>query len=168
MIIAFTATHGTGKTEAALNKGAELKRAYPEKSIHVLHDLEAFCPFEINSKMTEASQMWLFSQQIREELSSRAVFDMVVTDRTLVDIIAYTYVAGFVDLAGGMMAYARQHVKIYHKIYFKKIINNEHCFADGIREAENKLFRQDVENVLCELYQNLVVGGQIPGKLYYI
>jgi len=168
MIISFTGTHGIGKTDAALNQGAELKRACPGKSVHVLHDLEAFCPFKINGDTTEAAQTWLFAQQIRAELSTLAVFDIVVSDRTLVDVIAYTYVAGFIDLADGMLAYARQHVKNYHRIYFKKIINNDHCHADGIRDAENKLFRQDVEDVLGQLYVDLVIGGQILGKLYFL
>lgn len=168
MIIAFTGTHGTGKTDAAMIKGAELNRQYPKKSVHAMPDFEAFCPYPINGDMTEASQRWLFGRRIHRELECLSVFDILVTDRTIVDVIAYTYVAGFIDLADGMMAYARQHVKIYHKIYFKKIINNGHCHADGIRDAENKLFRQDVEDVLAELYADLVDGGQIPGKLFFI
>ena len=49
-----------------------------------------------------------------------------------------------------------------------KIIHNDHCYADGIRDAENKLFRQDVEDVLGDLYSDLVIGGQILGKLYFV
>ena len=113
IILGFSGTHGIGKTDSALGKGGSLKREYPGKSVHVLHDLEAFCPFKINRDTTQAGQTWLFAQQIRAELSTLAVFDIVVMDRTLVDIVAYTYVAGFVDLADGMMAYARQHVKNY-------------------------------------------------------
>lgn len=165
--IAFTGSHSTGKTYAATNEMLHLKFNNPGKSVHALCDLEVFCPYPINKDTTEKSQMWLFGNQIREELAASARFDIVVTDRTVVDVIAYTYAAEFWDLAQNMLCYAQHHIKLYETIRFKTIGSNDHLHPDGIRDTD-PVFRQTVEDLLSEFYTQLLDDNQIKGGFYYV
>ena len=123
-VIAYTGTHGTGKTDAALRAAADLKRATPCKSVKALCDIEGACPYFINRATTPQAQMWLFCQRIRLELEILARFDLLVTDRTVVDVAAYTYAAGFEDLATDMLTMAGQHLAVYKEVRFKSILSN--------------------------------------------
>jgi hypothetical protein len=38
---------------------------FPDKSVHVLCDQEALCPFLINKQTSPEAQMWIFTNQIR-------------------------------------------------------------------------------------------------------
>ncbi|CCK81227.1 MULTISPECIES: AAA family ATPase [Desulfobacula] len=167
-IISFSGTHGTGKSTAAYRMAVDLKYLQPKKSVHVLCDQEAFCPYPINKETTEVAQQWLFGNQIKQELTALERFDIVITDRTIIDVIAYTWVAGFHDLAQGMLAYAERHMPYYHEIYFNKIANNQHCHPDGIREATDMKFRQDVEDAMLSFHQGLLNPSVFPGRVFYV
>ena len=140
-IIAFSGTHGVGKTDAASRMVVDLKRAHPDKSIKSLCDLEHECPYPINGDATRESQLWIFVNRIQEELDKLSRFDILVTDRSVVDVAAYTYVAGFEDLAMGMLPLAGQHISIYKEIHFKSIAHNNFWFDDGIRDAKDKRYK---------------------------
>jgi len=165
---AFTGAHGTGKTTAAYKHALTLKYCSPNNSVHALCDLEADCPFLINKDTSEEAQTWLFANQIKQELSAHARFDIVVTDRTVIDVVAYTYVAGFHSLAQAMLAYAEQHMFYYKKINFRKIADNEHCHPDGIRDASDRKYRQDVEDVMLDFYHRLEESGQFSFNIQYV
>jgi len=59
-------------------------------------------------------------------------------------------------------------VGIYQEIYFRKIINNEFCFADGIREASDQKFRIEIEEVMLVYFDELIHGKYITGKFDYV
>ncbi|MBU0969354.1 MAG: hypothetical protein KKC20_01845 [Proteobacteria bacterium] len=166
-IIAYTGSHGVGKTDAALRAAADLKRANTGKSVKAFCDIEGGCPYFINRDTTRKAQMWLFTDRIRLELEVLARFDLLVTDRTVVDVAAYTYVAGFEDLATDMLALAGHHLAIYKEIRFKSILNNSFCFDDGIRDAVDQDFREKVEKVLVDMYAQLRGCGQMPGDFIH-
>ena len=167
-VISYTGSHGTGKSTAASQTYHELKMSRPTASIRLFCDLEADCPFPINTHTTEEAQLWMFSNQIQAELFALSKFDILVTDRTVVDVIAYTYCAGFQDLAAAMLGLAEQHVGHYNEINFKQIKDNPFCFPDGIRETETVDFRIEVENILTEMYKQLESEGFITGSIYYV
>lgn len=167
-IISFTGAQGTGKTTATYQKAAELKICYPHKSIKALCDLEHACPFPINKETTREAQAWIFSNQIRQELSSLAGFDIVVTDRTIVDVIAYTQVAGFHSLTASMVAFAESYISIYRQVTFRNIATNELCYSDGIREADDQEFRSNVENALEELWAALFPGQDLQPRIAHV
>jgi len=164
--IAFSGTHGTGKSTAAAKEYRDQKIFHPDKSVCLLCDLEAHCPLPINKETTDQAQLWLFSNHIRQEIAARARFDIVVTDRSVVDIIAYTYAAGFEELACAMLGFAEHHVQIYDEITVKQIQFNHHCHQDGIRDTDQD-FRARVETILKEMYQQLKKSGLIRGSLFY-
>jgi hypothetical protein len=166
-LIAFSGTHGTGKTTSAGHLFLDLKYKYPNKSIHPFVDHEASCPFPINTKATPETQLWLFHDKISRELSLLNLFDIVVTDRTVVDVIAYSACLGYDALAASMFEDAKVYLSKYHQITFKKIDNNQFCYSDGIRETDDKLFRMQIEDYLSEYYEELIEGGYIPGAFKY-
>ncbi len=168
-IISFSGTHGTGKTTSALKYAVDLKyyKHNRNKSVHALCDLEAACPYPINKQATEETQLWLFSNHIKQEMDALQNFDVVVTDRTIIDVIAYTYVAGFQELAQGMLSFAEHHMQYYRPIHFKKIENNQHCYDDGIRDAEDLEYRQNVESTMLNLYLKLDDADMLPGGICY-
>jgi len=167
-LIAFSGSQGTGKSTAAINHALHLKYKYPEKSIHPLVDQEAFCPYPINKETTPESQTWIFTNQIQQELSLLSRFDLVVTDRTIVDVMAYTFCAGFESLTMSMLEMAKNYMAIYQEIYFRKIINNEFCYADGIRDAKDQVFRNEIEEVMLVYFDELLHGKYITGKFEYV
>lgn len=156
MIIAQTGTHGTGKTTAAANMLERMKKQFPDKSVHPAVDQEALCPYAINSSTSAASQLWIFTRIINKELALLSRFDLVVTDRTVVDAIAYTHAAGFQSLATNMLFLASDHMHRYRKIVFRQAETNQWCSRDGIRAAGNDPFRIRVEAVMRQMYENLI------------
>ncbi len=163
--IAFTGSHGTGKTTAAYQFAESYKIEHPDKSVHVLCDQEALCPFPINKQTSPEAQMWIFTNQIRQELWLMSRFDIIISDRTVVDAIAYTDVAGFDSLAQGMFDLTLNHIPNYTSIKFKTIIENDFCCQDGIRETEDSRFRAEIEDRLFDLYENLLDGGNLSPKV---
>ncbi len=164
-IIALTGTHGTGKTTAAFKQAENLKVEYPDKSIHVMCDQEVFCPYPINQKTTADSQLWIFTHQISQELSLLSRFDLIVSDRTAVDAVAYTVVAGFQALAHTMLDLVVHHMPVYDAITFQTIARNEFCHVDGIRESGDRVYRQEVETALKQLYAELETRGALGGEV---
>ncbi len=167
-LIAFTGAHGTGKTTATHGKVIELKVAHPNKSVGGLFDLESDCPYPINKETSREAQIWIFTNQINHELYKLSRFDIVVADRTIIDVIAYTMVAGFDDLAADMVSFAGNYMSIYRQIVFKQISRNEFCHADGIRESDDRRFRAKVESALKDLYDSVLpeLFGQVGSFKY--
>jgi hypothetical protein len=166
-VISYTGSHGTGKSTDASRTYYELKKSNPTASVRLFCDLEADCPFPINVNTTEEAQLWMFSNQIQVELFALSRFDILVTDRTIIDVIAYTYCAGFQGLTEAMLAVAEQYVGHYSEITFKQIKDNPYCFPDGIRD-DDVGFRVNVENTLIEIYKMLDLEGFIKGPIYYV
>ena len=167
-IIAYSGTHGTGKTTSALQRAAELKIYYPNKSIHVLCDLEAFCPYPINRHTLEKTQAWLFANHLQQLLTAVHRFDVVVLDRTLADVMAYTYVAGFTGQAESMMQFLLYHINYYSEIHIKTIASNAFCYDDGIRAVEDTEFRQQVETALLDIYSRIKEAAVFSGAIYTV
>ena len=157
-IIAFSGTHSTGKTTAFHEAVAALKRMYPDLHIGAVNELAEQCPLKIlsaqNSSINLDSQRWIFSAQICAELEAMNRYDLVVTDRTVVDTIAYTIVGGFSPVARGMLEMIKTHVGVYDKIFFMKISPGLKVVANGFRDT-NEVLRLKVEKVLWGLYQEL-------------
>lgn len=167
-VIACSGAHGTGKTTSAYQAAVDLKLAHPDKSIKAVCDLEVGCPYLINKESSEESQSWIFLNQAVQDLTYIQQFDIVVTDHTLVDIAAYTYILGFHDLAMSMVAYTERHLSVYKKIYFKRSKHNLYYYDDGIREVQDITFREDVDHKINDLYNMFLVSGYLPEKVFHV
>jgi hypothetical protein len=164
-IIAYTGTHGTGKTTAAMQRGMNEKLANTGKSVHVLCNQENLCPFPINRKATPESQLWIFTNQLHQELTLISRFDIVVSDRTILDVIAYTHVLGYHSLAHSMVFLACCHASIYQEVIFRRMATNGFCYPDGVREARDQRFRAEVERELQIIYSELASSGSMNGSV---
>ncbi len=59
-IIAFSGTHGTGKTTSVFKLAYELKMENPTLKIGVLQETARTCPHPINKDTTPQAQSWIF------------------------------------------------------------------------------------------------------------
>lgn len=157
-IIAVTGSHGVGKTTAMFDIAKSLKIKHPGKTLGVLHENVAYAPGPINKKTTIETQLWIFTNQIQAEITMASRYDLVISDRTAVDPIAYTFAAEFYELAESMLKLVANHIKIYRSIIFQSIKNNDYFFDDGFREADDSFYRQFIENKLIEYYHRLGIN----------
>lgn len=151
MKIAFSGSHGTGKTTHVLNKAHELKLQYPDKSIDILSEVVRHSHFPINKKSTKESQLWMFCNHLQKEIELCSKFDIIVTDRSLIDYCAYAY---FIDpmLSQQLFDISKTMFNTYDNIYFKSIKSNDYLINDGIRDID-KQFRLDIEERMLYMYE---------------
>ncbi len=159
MIIAFSGTHGTGKTTAVYTRAGMLKREFPQAEVGIVCETARLCPYPVvgrdNPRPVTAAQRWIFAAQQQAELSAAARYDIVVCDRTVVDCIAYTLAGGLDLLARSMMEYAPHHVADYHEVRLCRM-DARQAADDGFR-ALDESFRKRVEDSLIEIYHRLGV-----------
>ncbi len=153
-IIAYSGTHGTGKTTAVYDRIASLKKEKPELIIGPHAENLVFCPYPINGKSTEERQMWVFTNHIQAELNLMTHYDIVVSDRSAVDAIAYTSAHGFKDLAERMLGLVQHHMAHYSEIVFMMSEGNDHLHDDGLRELDMP-FRKEVQVHMLWIYTQL-------------
>lgn len=156
-IIAFSGTHGTGKTTSVHTFARQYKMDNPNVNVGVLFENVIFSPYPINGKTTPESQLWIFTNHIQAELQYSSKYDIVISDRSSVDAIAYSRVAGFNVLADSMFELVKNHVQIYQTVYLKKMAGNNFLFDDSFRETGFEKARLDVEKCLEMYYDELGV-----------
>lgn len=169
MLIAFSGTHGTGKSTAVFEKAHRLKMDYPNKTINTITENAKHSPYKINKETSLKSQLWIYTDGIQKELYMNANYDIVVCDRAAcVDAISYTYCAGLTDLAESMYQLSKHHIGLYDHIYLKTISNNDYLFHDNNRDANDKIFRQNVEDNLRDLYIRFIKEGYLKLENYTV
>jgi predicted ATPase len=154
-IIAVSGTHGTGKTTTVFQFASQLKVNYPEKTVITLTEQASLAPFPLNKKATKQGQAWIFHSHIAKELELLSKFDLVVSDRCAVDMIAYCRYLKFDDLAESMFATVQHHLPVYREIHLKFLAQNQFWFNDGLRESEDSKFREEIEEILLGVYLEL-------------
>jgi predicted ATPase len=158
MKVSYTGTHGTGKTTSVLSKAYEMKLSFPDKDITVFMENAKHSPYPINKNGTLESQMWIFTNQMQHEIYLTSKYDVVICDRSVVDAIAYTYFVNK-EAAEHMLQLAKYHVPTYDVIYFKTLANNDYLYENGVRDAEDRLYREGIERKLLEFYDKLLKMG---------
>jgi len=159
-IIAFSGAHGTGKTTAVYALAAELKRQVKGEVGIVLETARQY-PYQIVSadhdSASKEGQLWIFSKQMQEEMNAARFYDVVVSDRTILDCIAYTSISGMHDLAYGMCEIAKHYAPgMYREVRFRSILANDFLTDDCFRSTSQAV-RQDFEMALLSLYQALKI-----------
>ena len=119
MKIAFTGSHGTGKTTSVFEYAHKMKLEFSNKRTGIFHENAARAPKGLfNKKGTKESQLWIFTNQLRSEIELTNIYDIVVCDRTVLDPIAYAIYIGFQDLANKMFDLSLDHLSSYDMIIF--------------------------------------------------
>ncbi len=157
-IVAFSGAHGTGKTTAVYEMATNLKKNQ-QTEVGVILEVARQCPYPIISKesstTTKESQLWIFTAQIQAEMNAQRRYGCVVSDRTIIDTIAYTAASGMYGLAYAMKALAGEYARTaYKEIHFRTINEHDYLVDDGIRNL-NYDFRREVESAMLSLYSEL-------------
>jgi len=138
MKIAFIGTHGTGKTTLSHSLTAELKKRGINAAM--INETARKCPLPINEKGSFATQMWIMSAQICEELETIEKYSHLVCDRSVFDTYIYALVTGCSnDLIEKL---ADDWVKTYDYLFKVPILHP--LSPDGIRSTDEK-FQKDVD-----------------------
>lgn len=162
MKISFTGSHGTGKTTSVYELAYKMKIENPGKRVGVFMDNARSSPFGFNKNKPKEAQLWIFSNQLKSELELSTKFDILITDRTIFDPIAYTYVFGQEDLAADLLSVGLHYMNSYDKIILKTIANNNYLIKEGEdRDVYDLEYRQKVENKLLQIYEYLEAMGGI-------
>ena len=87
MKIAFMGSHGVGKTTLCFDVAARLKRL--DLGVDLVKEVARACPLPINKDTTLEAQSWILHTQIAEEIAAASRYDVVVSDRSVLDNYAY-------------------------------------------------------------------------------
>lgn len=156
MKISFTGTHGTGKTTAVYELATKMKIENPDKTVGIFMENAKHSPVGFNKDKPIEAQLWIFSNQLQSEIYLSTKYDILITDRTIFDPIAYTEYFGFRDLAHDMFNFAKFYMDSYDKIILKTMKNNDYWHKDGIRDVEDEEYRSKIEQILKKIYFSLI------------
>jgi len=156
-IIAFSGAHGTGKTTAVNHLVKFLREnTAPEVKIGAIMETARQCPFQVYSAKcshpSESAQEWIFASQLLAEIEAFATYDIVVSDRSTFDCIAYTRHFGYYVLANAMENMAMLGFQRYRQIVFHKVNAHNYLVDDGFR-AMDVTARHLIERTLSETYR---------------
>mgnify|MGYP001265046967 CR=1 FL=1 len=155
MKIAFSGTHGVSKTTKVYELASVYKKLHPGKSVAVLTDISKYCPYEVNKDTTFKSQMWILNNMMDMENYLLDYNDILITDRTVMDCLAYTRKAGMKELSEILLNYCLNHMKTYDRIYFIRRSNVIPLVSEKSGRLDDVKFQEEIENILLELYNKV-------------
>lgn len=159
MIHAFSGAQGTGKTTAARQYASILSKENPGKTVGCVVDIERRCPWPINREASDRAQEWIFAHQLAAETQAIYDYDIVVSDHTILDVVAYTYHRGLKELSYDMLKFAQYRMRRYCRINF--LCTLTHCWAidDGCRDTDPD-YRAQIETIMLSLYKACGITNQ--------
>lgn len=144
MKIAFMGSHGVGKTTLCFDVAARLKRL--DLGVDVVKEVARACPLPINKDTTLEAQSWILHTQIAEEIAAASRYDVVVSDRSVLDNYAY-----LVHQAGRRPEYdalVGEWMDSYEGLFKVPIV--EAPSFDGTRDT-SVTFQNEVDAIIDEL-----------------
>ena len=136
--IGLMGAHGTGKSTYARGLIAQLTSHHPNllrKHILTISEVARRCPYAVNQTTSEAAQLWIFHQQMVEEIEAIAHSQVIICDRTILDSLAYAEHAGLSDVVDACMPMALMWLEKYtHILWFRPVPGR--LVADGFRDTD--------------------------------
>ncbi len=148
--IAFTGTHGTGKTTSVYELAAHIKKIPGLPNVGIVMETARLCPYPINRDTSEVAQEWMLLNQILSEHSAKKYNPIVVSDRTAMDAMVYTKVAGLDDLYYRLLPMVQHHMASYDLVIIKPAGGNEFHTDDGFRD-QNAEFRTLIDKAMFDI-----------------
>jgi hypothetical protein len=148
--IAFIGSHGVGKTTLCFDVAGRLQRL--DLGVELVKEVARACPLPINRNTTVEAQAWILHSQIAEEIVAADRYDVVVSDRAVLDNYAY-----MVHQAGPHAAYApivREWMSTYDAVFKVPII--EPPSFDGTRDT-SATFQREVDRIIDQLIETFDV-----------
>lgn len=166
--IAISGAQGTGKTTLLYALAEKIKMNYPKKNLGIISELARESPFTRNKEATFDGQLWLFNKQIMSELEKARVNDFVLSDRSIIDILAYTYnLIPPAQSMNMMWNFAMSYVYTYDLIVVNKIKNNDFLFSDGVRDI-NEHYRETIENLIFYFINKISFDNEEKLEIVYL
>lgn len=152
MKIGVSGVHGTGKSSFALDLAYKNKMNNPDKTVYLIQETVADCPYPINEECSYESQMWLLSAQIQRELDAETKYDIIICDRTVIDPLAYAMALGIDEFKASAQDIIKNYLQTYDRIVF---LDDSRDFSvdDGIRSM-NTEFRNNVAGVFKRVFEH--------------
>lgn len=91
------------------------------KNIVLLTEVARNCPFPVLTKdtePTEKAQLWILAEQMKLELELSNLFDVVISDRTVLDIYVYSKMFGIGIVEFDLYQFIMTWMSTYDVIYF--------------------------------------------------
>lgn len=171
--ISAIGTHGTGKSTSLYELAYYLKtdknyfKNIPiiwnylnelerEPSLKLINEVASECPFPINQGTNLTAQLWMFSQQLKQEIEYDGQFDFLLIDRSLYDYISYTkYTENKLNLpnnlSNGMINISKM---IHYDLLILHEINENYLKEDGIRDIDT-FFQKTIDSLLNSIIESV-------------
>lgn len=147
MKIALIGSHGTGKTTAVHELISILKKNSFDAGY--LEETVRSCPFPINDNATEESQKWIFYEHFARELEFGRKSEILVCDRSLLDIYAYYYRKFGRNKA--MEELVKENIGSYSLLFYFPLGKfNNRLSTDGVRSVDIK-FQKEIDVLVANL-----------------
>lgn len=139
-----------------------MKADHPGEQVGIVPEVVRDCPYPVNRETTEIAQRWLWHMQFIREIEAQGKHEIVVCDRTVLDSLAYSQVAGLNRWVHANLWAAVQWMETYDVIWFLRP-GGVPPADDGFRETELG-FQAEVDRVLAVWVRTwqiraLYVGG---------
>ena len=155
--VGFTGSHGVGKTTLLYEVAGELQKL--GFNVALVNETARETRYAINDRTTKAAQIDIMTLQIHNELdvATRPV-DFILTDRTALDAVAYTYLAeedGRIEegVADAMLPLATHFLDTYDLIFYVKPFD-----GDFVTDRERWCCK-DAQHRVDELLENLYLDN---------
>lgn len=137
-VIGVTGAHSTGKTTMVGRITDLVRQMYPNARIGVLSEVARQCPLKNKKDGPRLTQMSILGKQIEEEAHYRALCDIVIMDRTLIDVAAYTdWYLG--EGIGRATVWSIAWEMPYDLIYLTTLDSEQPCEDDGERSTDEEM-----------------------------
>lgn len=136
--IGFIGTHGVGKTTTCYDMVASLKKLGYNACL--ANEVARMCPFPINKESTIKTSLWIFSQQLKQELEIKT--DILICDRTVLDVLVYSKYNKN-ELFLHLSPFIKEYMKTYDLLFYIKPVK-DFPLQDGIRSID-KTYRDRID-----------------------
>jgi thymidylate kinase len=161
MKIALIGTHGTGKTTTVHEIIAALKKNSVDAGY--LEETARRCPLPINEDRTKQSQRWIFYEHLVKEIELEPKSDVLVCDRSLLDIYAY-YFAKFGENKS-MEKVIEENMPTYSLLFYFPLDKfNKRLQKDKARSTE-ETFQKEIDVAILKLFEKFNVKYSIYNDL---
>lgn len=163
--IGISGTHGTGKTSLLWRLGSKLIEK--GENVSMIEEGARLSPLPINSKGTLDTQLWMIGYQLNQEATRLGKTSWVLSDRTIVDLIAYgeytleatnpkdAWILNKMKL--GLVEIVRRN---YDLILVPDIELFDFHINDGVRDM-NKSFREDIYHRILDIYSSANISVKL-------
>jgi nicotinamide riboside kinase len=144
--IAFTGTHGTGKTTLTYQVAAEFRKR--GHNVEMLKEVARESPLPINERTTPDAQRWILFRQMSLELELGARSDVLVCDRSVLD--NYAYLRRAFGAQETLERYLAEWMRTYDEVVHVPV-TDARIAADGVRSTDRE-FQVEIDRIVRDLF----------------